>query len=193
MFYVPLNTDDWAIGFDAGTGPAERVRFKFNGQVGIGTAVPTGVLTVIPAGNPTTVATATQIQCGEASDNPGYRMSMGFATVASGSWAGVLQAIPIPTPIQIQPSGGMVGIGLGTTAPAYTLESRQLPRTNEFARAQKVICLALLPEPRMLPPRPMPASSFTTTARATGAEWVLLAMVPCGLRWARPEHLPPLW
>jgi hypothetical protein len=97
--------------------------FNTKGNFGINTPSPTGVLTVIPASNPNSVATATQIQIGEASDNGAYRLSLGFGVLSS-TWCGIIQntAGGAAGYLMINPSGGLVGIGGGTTLPIFNLQ-----------------------------------------------------------------------
>ena len=91
--------------------------FLTQGKVGIGTLSPTGNLTVIPASNPTTVAAATQIQVGEASDASQYRMSVGYY-LGSSLWTGVIQSMAngVGGLLVLNPLGGNVGVG--TQAPS---------------------------------------------------------------------------
>jgi hypothetical protein len=97
--------------------------FNTKGNIGINTVSPTGTLTVIAAANPTTVATATQLQVGEQSDNASYRLNVGYANLA-GNWIGVMQSTAGgPTgPLALNPAGGYVGINLSTNLPAYPLD-----------------------------------------------------------------------
>ncbi len=94
---------------------------KFNivvttaGNVGIGTLSPLQPLSLI-AGNPATAATANQFTIGETSNNPAYRLALGF--FSDTAWKGSIQATangPAAGVLLLNPLGGVVGIG--TTAP----------------------------------------------------------------------------
>lgn len=93
---------------------------QYTGNVGIGTAAPGSLLTVITATNATTVATSNQIAIGEPTNNPGYRLSLGYGSIGTIN-AGVIQAIAggPGAALLLNPSGGNVGIG--TTAPTSGL------------------------------------------------------------------------
>jgi hypothetical protein len=91
------------------------------GNVGIGVGSPRSALSVI-AGNPSTVATATQFTIGEGSNNPNYQLSLGyFPDPSGGGYKGVVQCLSAGAGnyLLLNPAGGSVGIG--TTAPRSTL------------------------------------------------------------------------
>jgi hypothetical protein len=99
-----------------------------SGNVGIGTTAPGNVLEVrgdtsnfYSITTPVTAATARQITIGEATNNSAYRLSLGFFN-NGGNYQGVIQSTnaSIGSALQLNPSGGYVGIG--NTAPAYKLD-----------------------------------------------------------------------
>jgi len=122
---LQLSNNAIPIELDANTngGVTHQLCLATNGFVGIGTAGPTGKLTVIPAVSPTTIAGVNQIQIGEASDNASYRMSLGMGAIVGGSgWCSVIQCTPIGLPLLLQPSGGNVAIGKGTGGGGFPLD-----------------------------------------------------------------------
>jgi hypothetical protein len=82
----------------------------------------TNRLLVICSANPGSVAQANQIEVGEQSNDSRYRMAIGYGSLPSG-WCGILQATANSsgTNLQINPSGGYVGIAMGNSAPGYPL------------------------------------------------------------------------
>jgi hypothetical protein len=93
----------------------ERMRVNYSGYVGIGGGFSSlNLLSVINPTNQTTVAGANQITVGEVSNNPNYRLNMGF--FANGAqWTGAIQSThngPTGGILLLQPSGGTVGVGL---------------------------------------------------------------------------------
>jgi hypothetical protein len=122
---LQLSNNAIPIEFDANTngGVTHQLCLATSGFVGMGTAGPTGRLTIIPAVSPTTIAGVNQLQIGEASDNASYRMSLGMGAIVGGSgWCSVIQCTPIGLPLLLQPSGGNVAIGKGTGGGAYALD-----------------------------------------------------------------------
>jgi hypothetical protein len=101
-------------------GGSERMRITTAGLVGIGTSAPRSQLSIINPTNASTAATATQLTIGEATNNSQYQVSLGYAALSPAA-CGVLQAMSggVGSPILLNPSGGVVGIG--TTAPINTL------------------------------------------------------------------------
>jgi len=106
----------------------ERMRITSGGNVGINTTSPTNVLEVkadtsrfFCATNPTTSLTAKQISIGESSNNPAYRLQMGYFT--DGSYKGSIQSLDNSTgsSLAINAAGGYVGIG--TASPTVQLET----------------------------------------------------------------------
>jgi hypothetical protein len=92
-----------------------------NGFVGHGTASPGSQLTVIPFSNPGGFNVSQyQVAIGEASNNSGYRMYLGF-TPPSGTWVSVIQswAGGAGAPLILQPQGGNVGIGGNVSPSSY--------------------------------------------------------------------------
>ena len=92
------------------------------GNVGIGTTQPGSLLTVLPSATPTTIAASNQIAICDPTNNPGWRLSIGFGVVTSSDWAGVIQttAGSAGHPLLLNPSGGNVGIAMNP--PAYALD-----------------------------------------------------------------------
>ena len=105
--------------YDAGA-PTERMRIDSSGNVGIGinsnpgTPV-AGRLSVLPAANPTTVATSTTLTLGETTNNSAYQLRMAYSYLAS-TYTGVIDAVQnsVGAPLAINPTGGNVGIGTST-------------------------------------------------------------------------------
>ena len=98
------------------TGNVERMRVTQSGNVGIGTAAPGSSLSVI-APTVNTVAAANQITIGEGTNNPAYRMALGyFFNTADSVFRGVVQATNnnVGCPLLLNPLGGNVGLGLTT-------------------------------------------------------------------------------
>jgi hypothetical protein len=91
---------------------------RASGNVGIGTAAPAQQLTIIPPGTP---SAPNAIALGESSNNAQYRLLMGL--YYDGNWKSGIQSTTASTtgPLILNPSGGNVGIALGTTQPAYAL------------------------------------------------------------------------
>lgn len=119
------NTNGMDLAFWAyNNAPAvEKVRFTSGGSICVGTPTATGRITVIPPGTTPTIASANQISIGEGSDNPSYRLNIGFASFIGGSgWAGVLQTSPGGVPLCLNPSGGNVAVNKGTTAASWALD-----------------------------------------------------------------------
>jgi hypothetical protein len=84
-----------------------------NGSVGIGTASPYQILSIITT-NRATPASADQFSIGESSNNPSYRLKLGiYNDGAGGPWTGVIQNLHAGAggPLLLNPSGGNVGIG----------------------------------------------------------------------------------
>jgi hypothetical protein len=82
-------------------------------------------LVAIPPSTPTTPATSTQLQIGEATNNSAYRLSFGYYYTGS-IYNGVAQVTSGGSNgnLLLQPSGGNVGIG--TTAPGAKLSLGQI-------------------------------------------------------------------
>ena len=68
------------------------------------------------------MATSNQIAIGEATNNTGYRFSLGYG-VFGGQWCGVIQttANGVGYPVLLNPSGGCVGIGSTTAVDGLTI------------------------------------------------------------------------
>ena len=95
-----------------GDGGSFGIRVDAAGRVGIGTAAPLNLLSVLGA-TATTLATANQFTIGEASNNPDYRLNVGFFVDGS-LYKGAIQATnngPAGGALLLQPSGGSVAIG----------------------------------------------------------------------------------
>ncbi len=93
------------------------------GNVGVGpfgTGTPLTALSVLSNPTPVTFATANQITVCEASNNSGYRLNLGYASV-SGTFYGVVQAIAggSGAALMLNPTGGLVGIA---KVPFYALD-----------------------------------------------------------------------
>jgi len=108
------------------TAGTERLRINSSGYVGIGTNSQTNVLEVKAdtsrfycVTNPTTSLTAKQISIGESSNNPAYRLQVGYFT--DGSYKGSIQSLDNSTgsSLAINAAGGNVGIG--TSSPTQRL------------------------------------------------------------------------
>jgi hypothetical protein len=103
---------------DPNTGTPQMV-LTSSGNVGIGTTTPLNTLSVINPTNQTTVAGANQITVGESSNNPNFRLNMGFYYDGDGYWKGSIQSThngPALGKLILQPSGGQVGIGTSPIA-----------------------------------------------------------------------------
>ena len=94
-------------------------------SIAIGATVANNALTVIIPSNPTTPAGATQIGIGEASNNSGYQLRLGYYLAGSGFYKGVIQAIHAgsgpSSALLLNPGGGNIGVG-GVTSPAYGID-----------------------------------------------------------------------
>jgi hypothetical protein len=90
------------------------------GYIGIGVMAPASALSVLVNPTPVTIATANQITICEASNNSGYRLSLGYASV-SGTFYSVVQSTAggSGAALLLNPSGGAVGIA---KTPAYALD-----------------------------------------------------------------------
>ena len=105
---------------------SERMRIDSSGNVGIGTnsnpGTPvSGRLSVLPAANPTTVATSTTLTLGETTNNSAYQLRMAYSYLST-VYTGVIDAVQnsLGAPLAINPTGGNVGIG--TSSPAAPLQ-----------------------------------------------------------------------
>jgi hypothetical protein len=131
----PYNSTNPALTFSVNTAAAtwaERMRITSAGNVGIGTNNPLSLLSLTAPANPTTVATATQFTIGEASNNSAYRLALGYCN--DGAFKGVIQATSNGAAngtLLLNPLGGSVGIGTGTTNPAAALSLGFI--TNEIS------------------------------------------------------------
>jgi hypothetical protein len=92
---------------------SERVTIQGDtGNVRINCTNPLNLLSLIANANPSTFATSNQFTIGEGTNNPNYRLSLGFGGVPT--FGGVIQATaggPAGGLLYIQPSGGKVSIG----------------------------------------------------------------------------------
>lgn len=94
------------------------------GNVGFGTSSPLSRLSVIGPANPSTIATANQITIGEPTNNPDYRLSLGYCSIAgTGANQGLIQATSgaVGSPLLLNPAGGNVGIS--TVSPTTLLST----------------------------------------------------------------------
>jgi len=80
--------------------------------------------------NPASAAAAQQITVGEKTDNPDYRLALGYYLDNSAGWEGVIQATQNSSgaPLSINPIGGNVGIG--ATVPNARLDVKGIGNTN---------------------------------------------------------------
>lgn len=111
------------------------------GNVGIGVLMPgSGWLTShsafsVIAVNPTTAATADQIAIGEQSNNPGYRLKLGYYWDAAGgaTYKSVIQSLHggAGAPLLLNPAGGPIGIQ--TTTP-FSKISFGIAHPNIYSR-----------------------------------------------------------
>ena len=92
-----------------------------SGNVGIGTSSPTGIFSVTPPSNRTTLATSTTLTLNESTNNAAYQLRMAYSYLTS-VYTGVIDAVQnsLGAPLAINPTGGKVGIG--TTLPTANLE-----------------------------------------------------------------------
>ena len=92
------------------------------GNVGIGTAAPQTLLSVIPGTDPGTPQAAASFSIGETSNNPQYRLQLGYFHDTS-AYKGVIRSIHAnsegASALILNPDGGNVGIGM--TNPAAML------------------------------------------------------------------------
>jgi hypothetical protein len=87
-----------------------------NGNVGIGTNADYGDrLSVVPAATATTVAAAKQIQIGEASNNPSYRMQLGYYADPVNGYQSSIQSIAGGNPASLVLNGDGGNVLIGTT------------------------------------------------------------------------------
>ncbi len=100
---------------------ADRVTFKNNGNVGIGTTSPYGTLNVIPSSNPTSATAANQISIGESSANSAYNLRLGYF-LEGGAYKGSIQSIAGDTPSTLVLNGDGGNVGIGVAAPTTKLQ-----------------------------------------------------------------------
>lgn len=107
-----------------GTALVERMRITSTGWVGIGTTSPNSQLSIIPASLPTTPNAANQITIGEPSNNGAYRLQLGYFQDSTSHYCGMIQSYHSGSGwnLYLQPMGGNIGIGTGTTAPRALLD-----------------------------------------------------------------------
>lgn len=107
-----IGTSTGALNFDTAAGI--RMSITAAGNVGIGTTAPRSALSIITA-NPSTPATATQFTIGEASNNSGYQLALGYYYTGS-NYQGVIQSLSGGGGgiLLLNPIGGNVGIGQAT-------------------------------------------------------------------------------
>jgi hypothetical protein len=110
-----------------GTIDATNLRFGSNNfdvltistgrNVGIGTTNPDpyGKLTIIPISTPTSIAAASQLMIGEATQNAAFYLKMGYAIL--NGYVGIIDSVVNNGggPLLINPTNGFVGIGLSGT------------------------------------------------------------------------------
>jgi len=73
-----------------------------------------GAAMVVINGSPTGAPSALQLQIGESTQNPGYRLQIGYTQIGTVSaWMGCIQAISggVAAPLGLNPGGGITGIG----------------------------------------------------------------------------------
>jgi len=127
-----VRTNAYGVGalcfYNNGTGSAgnfttadERMRIDSSGNVGIGTNSNPGTpvagrLSVLPASNPTTIATSTTLTLGETSNNSAYQLRMAYSFLSS-VYTGVIDAVQnsLGAPLAINPTGGGVLINQTST------------------------------------------------------------------------------
>lgn len=99
-------------------GTTERMRIDGSGNVGIGTTAPSARLSIVPTSNPTSATGDLQTAIGEATNNGGYQIRMGYTS----TYQGVINVIAGGggAELLLNPSGGAVGIG--TSSPGAKLE-----------------------------------------------------------------------
>jgi hypothetical protein len=104
----------------AGQSLQRRMTITSDGSIGINTTAPYSRFTVVPSSTPSTPATANQITVGESSGNGAYRLQLGYLYDTLGR--GSIQAYDNgnPSPLILNGAGGNVGIG--TSAPVYSLD-----------------------------------------------------------------------
>ena len=118
------NNDTNAANFTAfNVGASERMRLDSSGRLGVGTSSPYSRLTVIPATDPTTVATANQITIGEYTANSNYRLQLGYYQAAQ--YRGSIQSYDNGNPYDLILNGAGGNVGIGTTSPVSPLTVNQ--------------------------------------------------------------------
>ena len=121
-----LNQEAGAVRF--GTSNTERARITSAGLVGIGTSAPYSRLTVVPASNPTTPATANQITIGESSANSAYRLQLGYFQATQ--YRGSIQSYDNNLPYDLILNGAGGNVGIGTTSPGVNLDVSSASNTT---------------------------------------------------------------
>lgn len=103
----------WGGSVDAGGNNLSNVaNFYTSGSVGVGTASPLSMLSVIKSSNPTTLATSNQITVGEATNNSAYRLALGYyydGALFHGTIQATYSGAALGT-LLLQPQGGNVGL-----------------------------------------------------------------------------------
>jgi hypothetical protein len=132
-------TNDLQLNLFGGSAWATAVTFQTaTGNVGIGTASPASILTVIPASTPGTPAAATQVAIGESSNNSAFRLILGYYTDGT-NYKGVIQGLNNGAAtgfLLLNPSGGNVGIG--TASPGANLEISSSLASDTPGSAQSI-------------------------------------------------------
>lgn len=120
----------------------ERMRISAAGNVGIGTTAPRSQLSIVPAGTPTSVATATQVTICEGTNAAGYQLQLGYFSDA-GVYKSVVQALSGSSGahILLNPSGGSVVIGglasKGQLTIVPSVNGTSVPTANQICIGDK--------------------------------------------------------
>ena len=125
---------------DLSGGNSGKVTITSAGNVGIGNNNPLSLLQLILPSNPANAAAANQLAIGEVSNNPAYRVTLGyFFDGGTSAYTGAVQSTNSGAPnglLELQPQGGKVGIGI---SPIYLFQlvadAAAKPSTNTWTIA----------------------------------------------------------